>query len=304
MPSRCTNSRPGDSAAARLGSAGFRLKSEIDFNRWPGDGGAPLRYTQVDLAFRGTLMDTTARHPRFIVGVAFVLLGVLLLMSNVGLLYGVNVWAVLWGLVWLWLGAMVVGPRGRGVGSGRLALGLLLIAVGAITLAHGAGLIGFSFGDLLFRYWPLILIALGVFLLYQYNRRPAPGLPSAVERIEHDSIFGDFKLTQPGWRLRDVRASSVIGDMKIDLSKADIPDGETVLDLSAVVGDIDVWAPLGLPVALDARCTFVSLNHFGRKQDVRLQRYTDAPADFASSARRVRIQVDLVFGDLTLTRVG
>jgi len=178
------------------------------------------------------------------------------------------------------------------------------ITVGAITLAHGAGLIGFSFGDLLFRYWPLILIALGVFLLYQYNRRPAPGLPSAVERIEHDSIFGDFKLTQPGWRLRDVRASSVIGDMKIDLSKADIPDGETVLDLSAVVGDIDVWAPLGLPVALDARCTFVSLNHFGRKQDVRLQRYTDAPADFASSARRVRIQVDLVFGDLTLTRVG
>jgi lia operon protein LiaF len=207
-------------------------------------------------------------------------------------------------LVWLWLGAVVVGPRGRGVGAGRLALGLLLIAVGVVTLAHGVGLIGFSFGDLLFRYWPLILIALGVFLLYQYNRGPAPGSASTVERIEHDSIFGDFKLTQPGWRLRDVRVSSVIGDMKIDLSKADIPDGETLIDLSAVVGDIDVWAPLDLPVALDARCTFVSLNHFGRKQDVRLQRYTDTPADFTSSARRVRIRVDLVFGDLTLTRVG
>jgi len=249
-------------------------------------------------------MNTTARHPRLIVGIAFVLLGVLLLLGNIGVLYGVSVWAVLWGLVWLWLGAVVVGPRGRGVGAGRLALGVLLIAIGATTLAQGVGLIGFSFWDLLFHYWPLILIALGVFLLYENNRRQAPGASSGVDRIEHDSIFGDFKLAAPGWRLRDVRASSVIGDMKIDLSKANIPDGETVLDLSAVVGDIDVWAPIDLPVALDARCTFVSLNHFGRKRDVRLQRYTDTPAEFASAARRVRVQVDLVLGDLTLTRVG
>jgi len=249
-------------------------------------------------------MNTTTRHPRFIAGIAFVLLGVLLLLGNVGILYGVSVWGILWGLFWLWLGAVVVGPRGRGVGAGKLALGVLLIAVGATTLAQAAGLIGFSFWDLIFRYWPLILIALGMLLLYENSRRPTPGAPSGVDRIEHDSIFGDFKLTQPGWRLRDVRATSVIGDMKIDLSKADIPDGESVLDLSAVVGDIDVWAPLDLPVALDARCTLVSLNHFGRKRDVRLQRCIDTPAEFASAARRVRVRVDLVFGDLTLTRVG
>ena len=243
-------------------------------------------------------------RPRVLVGLLLVLVGVLYLLSNAGILAGFSVWGVLWGAFWLWLGAVVVGPRGRGVGAGRLALGLVFMFIGVVTLADGMGLINFSFGYLLSSFWPLILIGLGALMLYESNRARASGLPVSSDRIEHDSIFGDFKLTQPGWQLRDVRVNSVIGDMKIDLSKANVPPGETTLDLHAVIGDIDVWAPPDLPVSLDARCTFVSVNQFGRKQDVMLRSYHDEPPEYAAAPQRVRVRVDLVFGDVNLTRAG
>ena len=248
-------------------------------------------------------MSTTADRPRLLIGLFLVAIGALLLLSNLGVLSGFSVWDVAWGVFWLWLGAAVVGPRGRGVGAGRLALGLLLIVVGVVTLLDGLGVIGFSFGFLLSRFWPLILIGLGALILYESSRqRAAP--QDAANRIAYDAIFGDLKLTQPGWQLRDTRASTVVGDVKIDLSKAVIPDGESVVDVRAVIGDIDVWAPPDLPVALEAQCTFVTVDYFGRKQDVILRRYVSTPEAYDLAPRRVRVRAEMVFGDLNLIRAG
>ncbi len=246
-------------------------------------------------------MDAATERPRILVGAVLVLLGALFLLNNAGILRGFSVWDTLWGVFWLWLGTAVVGPRGRGVGATRLALGVGLIVVGVVTLADGIGLIDFSAGFLFSRFWPLILIVLGILILYESNRARVAGPPISDDRIEHDSIFGDFKLTQPGWQLRQIQASTVIGDMKIDLARAHIPGGETLIDLRAVIGDVDILAPPDLPVALDAQCVLVTVNHFGRKQDIALRRYAEVPDGFALAARRVRVRVNLVFGDVSLT---
>jgi lia operon protein LiaF len=248
-------------------------------------------------------MNANGDRPRVLIGVILVAIGALWLLNNFGALPGFNVWNVLWGVFWLWLGAVVVGPRGRGVGAARLTLGLFLIIIGGVTLFNGVGLIEVSFGYLFSRFWPLILIGLGALILLE-SSRTRTGQPPASDVVTHDSIFGDFKLTQPGWQLRDVRANTVIGDMKIDLSRATIPDGETSVDLRAVIGDIDVWAPPDLPVALEVQCVFVTVNHFGHKQDVMLRRYVQVPEGYDLSARRVRVRADMVFGDLNLIRAG
>ena len=249
-------------------------------------------------------MNATTNRPRLLIGLLLVVAGALYLLNNLGILRGFNVWAFAWGIFWLALGAAVIGPRGRGVGAVRLALGLLLIFVGGATLLDGVGLIGFSPGHLLSSFWPLILIGLGVLILIESNRQRAAASPESSDRIVHDSIFGDFKLRQSDRPLRDVRLSTLIGDIKIDLSKATIPEGETTIDLRALIGDIDVWVPTDLPVALDVQCAFVSVNRFGHKQDVILRRYADAPAGYEAAPRRVRVHADLIFGDLNLIRTG
>lgn len=259
-------------------------------------------------------MNTATNRPQLILGVLLVALGGLFLLSNIGILHGFSVWQTLWGLFWLWLGGVVMGylPRrssvwsdGRRIGSGRMVLSVALMVIGAITLANGTGVISFSVGTVISGLWPLILIGLGAAILFGTRREASAASPATpIDRIEYDTIFGDLKLTQPGWRLRDVRAFTVIGDVKIDLAKAIVPEGETHIDLRAVIGDIDVWAPPDLPVALDVQCVLVSINHNGRKQDVVFRRYTDTPPDYASAPRRVRVRADLMFGDLNLSRAG
>lgn len=254
-------------------------------------------------------MNATMDRPRLIFGIVLLALGGLFLLSNLGILRGLSVWETLWGIFWLWLGAVVIGPRGQGAGmarsAGRKVLGLILIVIGVVTLGDGLGLIPFSAGYLLSRFWPLVLIGIGLLILYESSRRAVTDAdPAASNRIAYDSIFGDLKLTQPGWQLRNVQANTLIGDMKIDLARAQIPDGETTLDLRAVIGDIDVWAPPDLPVALEAQCAFVTVNDFGRRQDVILRRYEATPPDFDLASRRVRVRANLVFGDVNLTRAG
>jgi lia operon protein LiaF len=273
-------------------------------------------------------MKTAADRPQLVFGILLVLLGSLFLLNNAGILHGFSVWQTLWGFFWLWLGGVVLGylPAAliferdrstgawpdkmgrRSVGSGRRMLGLIFVLIGAFTLIDGLGLITFSVGDVVSRLWPLILIGLGAAILAEARRASARssevGQPAPADQIIYDHIFGDLKLNQPGWRLRDVRATTVIGDMKIDLTKASIPDGETHIDLRAVIGDVDVWAPADVSIALDVQCVFVTININGRKQDVAFRRFVDTPVDYDLMPRRVRVRADLVFGDLNLTRAG
>ncbi len=254
-------------------------------------------------------------RPQLLMGILLVALGGLILLSNLNILRGFSLWAALWGVFWLWLGGVVMGwlPRrssawadGSSIGSGRMALGLTLLAIGAITLADGIGLIGFSAGDVISRLWPLILIGLGAAVLFGSRGEASARMSTAAagDRIEYDTIFGDLKLTRPGWQLKDVRVFTVVGDVKIDLAKARIPDGETRIDVRAVIGDIDIWAPPDLPVALDAQCALASVHLFGRKQDVAFRRFTDAPPGYDTAPRRVRVCADLILGDLNLSRAG
>ena len=250
-------------------------------------------------------MNAASDRPRILVGIGLLILGVVFLSSNFGFLRGLNAWGVLWGMFWVWLGAVVIGPRGQAVGSGRLALGLLLLVNGVVTLGDGLGVIPFSAGYLFSRFWPIVLIALGLLVLVESGRRQtAPAEASASKRIWYDVVFGDIRLTEPGWELRDVQANILIGDMKINLARAQIPDGETPINVRALIGDIDVRAPRDLPVAIDVQCVLATLNLYGRKLDVVLRRHVDVPQGYDLAPKRVRVCANMLFGDLNLTRAG
>lgn len=249
-------------------------------------------------------MNVTLDRPRIAIGIILMSIGALWLLRNFGILRGFDLWGILWGLFFIWLGATVVGPRGRGVGSARLTLGSVLLLLGAISLVDGVGLLSFSLGSLISSFWPLILVILGLALLREGNRQSGDHAISP-DHIRHDSIFGDFKLTEPGWKLQHVYASTVIGDTKIDLSKAQIPEGETIIDLRAVISDIDLWVPTELPVALEVQWAgFVTINRYGQKHDLLLRGEKFIPPEFESALKRIRVRLNLVFGDFSLTRAG
>ncbi|MGH9793898.1 MAG: LiaI-LiaF-like domain-containing protein [Candidatus Acidiferrales bacterium] len=104
--------------------------------------------------------------------------------------------------------------EGRRVGSERnrgneqLIGGLVLIAIGALFLADRMW--WFDFGWFFSRFWPLMLIGMGVVLLFR-NRSPKESYAGPIVLIVIGVIFQADKLDWFDWRMRTMWPVILIG---------------------------------------------------------------------------------------------
>src|SRR5690606_14620204 len=87
------------------------------------------------------------------------------------------------------------------------------------------------------------------------------------ERVHNDAVFqteeanvkksfiGEVHYTER-FELKDFSIQQAIGDVKIDLTKALVHEGETVIIVNGWVGSIDIYVPYDLPVFIDASVFF------------------------------------------------
>src|SRR5690606_31790335 len=83
---------------------------------------------------------------------------------------------------------------------------------------------------------------------------PPPNHSHYTEHTHHHSaenrsgFFGDLYLGHDYWELKPMNISHFIGGTIIDLTKAQIPVGETKLNISAFIGDVKVFVPNDMEV--------------------------------------------------------
>lgn len=92
-------------------------------------------------------------------------------------------------------------------------------------------------------FWPvigsIILIAFGISLIRG---------KIASESGNRFAFMGGIKVGGSPWKLQSGSYFAFMGGIDLDLTTAKIQEGETVLDLTAFMGGIDVIIPAGLPV--------------------------------------------------------
>ncbi len=94
-----------------------------------------------------------------------------------------------------------------------------------------------------------------------------------------------------------------IGDIKIDLTKAIISDGETVIIIQGWIGDIDIYIPYDLDVSIQGIVTIGDLNVFESRQSGFNRTIECTTEDYKSSVRRVKIVLSLFIGDIDVRYV-
>ncbi|MCI0538654.1 MAG: DUF5668 domain-containing protein [Verrucomicrobiales bacterium] len=98
--------------------------------------------------------------------------------------------------------------RERSRGNEQLIGGLILIAIGALFLADR--LWWFDVGWFFRRFWPLMLIGMGVVLLFR-NRNPKESYAGPIALIVIGVIFQADKLDWFDWRMRTMWPVILIG---------------------------------------------------------------------------------------------
>ncbi len=177
-------------------------------------------------------------------------------------------------------------------GTGAVVVAGVLIIIGVIALLNNLGLTRLDWGFI----WPVILIALGVFLIWRRS------VHHHDPQVEH--VVGDIRMEKEGWALQDQQVEAGIGSVRLDLTKAQIPDKETMLSVEAWIGNIEVIVPADLPISASGRVTMGSVTLLGDKSDGFVRALDFKSPDYDTAQKKVRLFASIVIGEIKVMRAG
>ena len=183
----------------------------------------------------------------------------------------------------------------------NLTWGIILITIGGLLLLDNLGVA--DFGDVISRFWPLIIIVWGLSILMKRKQtnNPDSEQPSYTSETDlfHDSnVFGDISVNVTSQNFKGGSASTIFGDCSFDLSKAIFADGEYILRIHNVFGNSHINLPHDAAVSISANTVFGDLAIFGQKKKGFSPHLQVTAPNFDTSPKRMKIIVTKVFGDL------
>jgi len=186
---------------------------------------------------------------------------------------------------------------------------LILITLGVLFLLDNLGVA--NFGDIISTYWPLILILIGVRIFFRYGRGTAhgneaqdPGMmtgssqPSSASLVNTSSVFGDLDLKINAKDFRGGRISNTFGDMNIDLSEIELAEGEQLLKLDGVFGNLHVLVPKTIELFVTTHSVFGDVRVLGNIKSGFGQEISYASPNYPAANKRLRIVSNQIFGDV------
>ncbi|NEU31525.1 hypothetical protein GN156_12195 [bacterium LRH843] len=136
----------------------------------------------------------------------------------------------------------------------------------------------------------------------------------ANESFEHDrfermyptirrSWIGDIHYTGEAFVLNDLTIWNGIGDVRLDLSKAIIPEGETVIVVQGIIGHIDFYVPDDLALSIQATSMIGETTLFHEKYGGLNKHLSIATKGYKTSPRRVKLVLSTYIGEVKVKEV-
>jgi predicted membrane protein len=136
--------------------------------------------------------------------------------------------------------------------------------------------------------WPVGLILLGVWLLLR------PQLVGADVAVRQ-KLLGDIH--RDGlWQ--------VAKEIDLDMTRADIPVGETEIRVFSFVGDVDVFMPEGVGIAVSSTAFVTEARVLGQKRDGIMFSLHQASDDYETAERKIRLEVTSFVADIKIRRIA
>ena len=112
------------------------------------------------------------------------------------------------------------------------------------------------------------------------------------------SLVGEIHYTRARFELEDLTIQQGIGSVKIDLTKAIIQDGETVIIVNEWIGDIDIYVPYDLPVSVEASVILGDLKILGQSEGGVNRNISIRSEGYHEASKKVKLVLSLFIGDI------
>jgi predicted membrane protein len=196
--------------------------------------------------------------------------------------------------------------------SRNLFWGIFLMVLGFLFLLHNFDYL--DFGNMVRRYWPLILIYFGLQALFstQKSSETKKNRSELGESGDHfeksysqtggenvSNVFGDVRMRFDNQTVRQFSSSNVFGDVDLDFSRA-VFEPDSSIRVSGVFGELTIRLPQN--VAADVKANYVAgeSHIFDNHQSGLFKNisYTFPSSD--ADSKTLRIEATIVFGEIKI----
>jgi predicted membrane protein len=160
-----------------------------------------------------------------------------------------------------------------------LWFGIIVVVIGVFLLA--GEVFHFNGGAFL---CPLFLVALGAWLIVRPRMHGSQG-------EVYTRILGDV-VRSGNWQVTAEEIWLGIGDLHLDLTNAEIPEGETTLTVFGFVNDIKLTVPEGVGIGLHTSAFISDSKMYGEKETAIFMPLDRNSDDFNSCTRKVILRTN------------
>lgn len=253
---------------------------------------------------------------RLFISFILIITGVLLLLTNLGILSRLGITHMTFGELWQYVYSVlfiIIGLKfiydfikSR---RGQWKVGSFLLIFGSLLLLGSFEIINFQFKDI-FKLWPLLIIYIGFSLIGWPKRKSR----SSVHVFTDDSYkdkgwnvgrfsVGDHEFKHPNWKVEPMELWNMAGDYYIDFSKAFIPEEEIPITIDCWAGDIQILMPEHVEFKVIASVKAGEINVLGQKAEGINRELVFTSPDFDTATRKLDLALHLKAGTIRIDRV-
>jgi lia operon protein LiaF len=170
-----------------------------------------------------------------------------------------------------------------------LWIGIIIVVIGVFLLV--GELFQFSAGAFLF---PAVLVGLGVWLILRPRMLGPNGQVYA-------RILGDV-VRKGAWQVKAEELWLIIGDIHLDLTEAQVPEGETTFTIYGFVNDIKLTVPEGIGISLHCSAFVSEARMYGEKESAIFMPLDRNSDDFETCTRKILIRTNNFVADVKVRR--
>jgi hypothetical protein len=161
---------------------------------------------------------------------------------------------------------------------GLVLIGIVIISLGLMILVGNLFEV-----DIGLWCWPAGLILLGIWLV----ARPWLVGPDTALQAR---VLGPIR-REGSWQVADEEIWLFVGDVRLDITQAEVPSGETAIRLFAFVGDVRLRVPEGVGVSVSSTAFITDARLFDQKRDGVLAPVRLASDSYEVAERKIHLEI-------------
>lgn len=185
----------------------------------------------------------------------------------------------------------------------RMFWGLLLVLLGVAFLGDNLRWYDFDLGDMIHRYWPVVLVALGGWMIFEKTRPKKYNFEwTKFDGRQYKKTFGDASLQPQSLDAKGLRVEEGMGDINLDLSNTVLNAGENYIELSLGIGDGKVILPHGVPASISCQAGAGDVEIFNSRKEGFGCQLDHVDPNYSSADIRIRLFAKVGLGDIRVSR--